>query len=132
MTDLNNADVQKLLTEPNSAVISTHNADGTILSTVVWIEAGDGFVAVNSAVGRKWPSNLQRDPHTTVVVMDGANGFYFIEIRGIAEASFEDADDQIDRLAKKYIGQDKYPWRVPNEQRIKFTIKPDVVRLIKQ
>ena len=64
MTDLNNADVQKLLTDANSAVISTHNPDGTILSTVVWLEAVDGFVAVNSAVGRQWPTNLQRDPLT--------------------------------------------------------------------
>ncbi|MHB8692580.1 MAG: TIGR03618 family F420-dependent PPOX class oxidoreductase [Solirubrobacteraceae bacterium] len=132
MTDLNNADVQKLLTDPNSAVISTHNPNGTILSTVVWIELGDGFVAVNSAVGRKWPTNLQRDPRTSIVVMDGANGFYFVSIRGEAEGSLEDADDQIDRLAKKYIGQDKYPWRQPDEQRIKFTIKPDAVRLVKQ
>ena len=65
MANLNDPEVKKLLEEPNHAVISTHNPDDSILNTVVWINTENGAVAVNSAVGRKWPSNLERDPRTS-------------------------------------------------------------------
>jgi PPOX class probable F420-dependent enzyme len=132
MTDLNNSDVQELLTGPNFAVISTHNADDTIHSAVVWLEGGEDVVTVNSAVGRKWPTNLERNPDTTIVVISAENPYFFVEIRGTATSTSDDADDQIDRLAKKYIGQDKYPYRQPNEQRIKFIVTPRRVTLVKQ
>ncbi|MGI8430227.1 MAG: pyridoxamine 5'-phosphate oxidase family protein, partial [Solirubrobacteraceae bacterium] len=60
MATLNDPAVRELLTKPNYAVISTFNADGSIHSTVVWVSAQDGAIAVNSAVGRVWPSNLDR------------------------------------------------------------------------
>jgi PPOX class probable F420-dependent enzyme len=132
MTDLKNPDVQELLTGPNFAVISTHNADDTIHSAVVWLEGGEDTVAVNSAVGRKWPTNLERNPDATIVVISADNPYFFVEIRGTAEGTFEDADDQIDRLAKKYIGQDKYPFRQADERRIKFVVTPRRLTLVKQ
>jgi PPOX class probable F420-dependent enzyme len=132
MTDLTNPDVQELLTGPNFAVISTHNADDTIHSAVVWIEGGEDTVSVNSAVGRKWPTNLERNPNTTVVVIAADNPYFFVEIRGTATGTTDDADDQIDRLAKKYLGKDEYPFRQASEQRIKFEITPKRVTLVKQ
>jgi PPOX class probable F420-dependent enzyme len=132
MTDLTNPDVQELLTGPNFAVISTHNADDTIHSAVVWIEGGTDSVSINSAVGRKWPTNLERNADTTVVVIAADNPYFFVEIRGTATGTTDGADDHIDRLAKKYIGQDKYPFRQPGEQRITYTITPTHVRLVKQ
>jgi PPOX class probable F420-dependent enzyme len=132
MTDLTNPDVQELLTGPNFAVISTHNPDDTIHSAVVWIEGGQDTVSVNSAVGRKWPTNLERNANTTVVVIAADNPYFFVEIRGTATGATDDADDQIDRLAKKYLGKDEYPFRRADEQRIKFVITPRRVTLVKQ
>jgi PPOX class probable F420-dependent enzyme len=132
MTDLNNADIQALLAQPNFAVISTNNADGSTHSTVVWFDTVDDKVAVNSAVGRKWPTNLERDPQTTIVVIDKDNPYFFVEIRGNASSTTDGADAHIDRLAKKYLGQDEYPYRQPGERRITYTIEPEHVRLVKQ
>jgi PPOX class probable F420-dependent enzyme len=132
VSDLHDPDVRALLQAPNFAVISTHNADGSILSTVVWMDLEDGALAVNSAIGRAWPTNLQRDPRATVVVCDGANGYHFVEIRGRARAITDGADEHIDALAKKYLGKDTYPFRGPGERRIKFLIEPERVRLVKQ
>jgi PPOX class probable F420-dependent enzyme len=124
--------VRELLEKPNHAVISTLNADGSIHNAVIWVDLEDGAVAVNSAVGRVWPSNLERDPRVTVLVFDESNPYEYVEIRGSAKSTTEGVDEHIDRLAKKYLGQDTYPYRQPGEQRVKFLIVPDRVRHAKQ
>jgi PPOX class probable F420-dependent enzyme len=132
MATLNDSEVQKLLSEPNFAVVSTLNPDGSILSTIVWISAEDGTVAVNSARGRRWPANLDRDSHVTALVYEAGNPYHYVEIRGQATATTEGADEHINALAKKYIDQDEYPFRQPGEERIKFVIQPDHIRHQKQ
>jgi PPOX class probable F420-dependent enzyme len=128
MASLGDPAVRKLLTDPNHAVVSTLNPDGSVLSTIVWIDADEDTVAVNSAAGRKWPTNLERDPRVTVLVQESGNPYNYVEVEGTARASREDADQHIDALAKKYIGQDEYPYRQPGDQRIKFVIRPTRVR----
>ena len=128
MANLNDPPVRELLEQPNHAVISTHNQDGSIHNTVVWISAEDGTVAVNSALGRKWPTNLERDPRVSVLVYEQSNPYNYVEIRGSATPTREGADEHINALTKKYIGQDEYPFRQPGEERIKFVIQPDHVR----
>jgi PPOX class probable F420-dependent enzyme len=121
-------EVRALLEPANCAVVSTLNADGSVHDAVAWISLEDGELAVNSAVGRSWPTNLARDPRLTVIVYDGQNPYEYVEIRGTARGTHDDADDHIDRLAKKYTGQDKYPYREPGEVRIKYVITPERVR----
>lgn len=132
MANLNDSEVRKLLSEPNYAVVSTFNPDGSILSTIVWISAEDGTVAVNSAKGRLWPTNLERDSRITALVYEAGNPYNYVEIRGRATATAEGADEHINALAKKYINQDEYPFRQPGEQRIKFVIEPEHIRHQKQ
>jgi PPOX class probable F420-dependent enzyme len=132
MASLNDSEVQKLLSEPNHAVVSTLNSDGTVLNTVAWIDVENGSVAVNSARGRRWPANLERDPRVTVLVYEQGNPYNYVEIRGRASATTQGADEHIDALSKKYIGQDEYPFRQPGEERIKFVIQPDHIRHQKQ
>jgi PPOX class probable F420-dependent enzyme len=132
MASLNDPEVKKLLEQPNCAVISTRNEDDSILSTVVWVDTEDGSLAVNSAVGRKWPANLQRDPHTTLLVAEDGNPYNYVEVRGTATSTEQGADEHINALTKKYMNQDEYPFRQPGEQRIKFVIKPEHIRHQKQ
>ena len=123
---------RELLDSKNHAVVSTLNENGSLHSTVVWVNLEDGVLAVNSAVGRKWPSNLERDPRITVTVYDQSNPYEYVEIRGTATGTTDGADDHIDRLAKKYLDADSYPFRQPGEQRIKFVVDADRVRHQKQ
>ena len=123
---------RELLDQKNHAVVSTLNENGSIHSTVVWASVEDGAVAVNSAVGRKWPRNLERDPRITVTVYDESNPYEYVEIRGTASGTTDGADEHIDRLAKKYLDADSYPFRQPGEQRIKFVVDADRVRHQKQ
>ncbi len=134
MATLSDPAVQALVAgpRPNHAVVSTLNEDGSIHSTVVWASVEDGRLAVNSAVGRKWPTNLERDPSITVLVYDETNPYDYVEVRGTASGTTEGADDHIDRLAKRYLGADSYPFRTPDEQRITYVVEPSLVRHQKQ
>ena len=131
MSTLNDPAIQALLEQPNVAIVSTHNADGSILSTIAWVNAQGDELAVNSAVGRKWPTNLQRDPNVTILVYPPDNPMEYVEVRGTATVD-DGADEHIDALTQKYMNQDKYPFRAPGEERIKFTIAPEHVRYQKQ
>jgi PPOX class probable F420-dependent enzyme len=132
MANLNDAPVRALLEAPSYAVVSTLSQDGSILSAVVWISLEGDELAVNSARGRAWPTNLDRDPRITMVVYPPDNPYEYVEIRGTATGSREDADDHIDRLAKKYLGEEEYPYRQPGEERLKYVITPARVRYQKQ
>ena len=132
MPSLADTAVRALLESANYAVISTLNPAGTIHSAVVWISLEGDELAVNSAVGRAWPTNLDRDPRVTVVVYPPDNPYEYVEIRGTATATRDDADDQINRLAKVYINQDEYPFRQPGEVRMKYVITPERIRHQKQ
>ncbi len=127
MATMGDPGVRALLERRNHAVISTLNEDGSILSTVVWIDVQDGRPAVNTAVGRAWPTNLERDPRVTVVVYDEANPYEYLSVRGTARGTTDGADAHIDRLAKKYLGADSYPFRRPGEQRITYVVEPESV-----
>ena len=131
MADLNDAGVKELLTKPNHAVLSTFNRDGSIHSTVIWINVEDGQIACNSARGRVWPTNLERDPRANLTVLDEGNPYEYVVISGNATEASEGADEHIDTLAQKYINQEKYPWRVEGEERVKFFVSPDKVRYVK-
>lgn len=132
MATLNDAGVRELLEKPNYAVVSTYNEDGSIASKLVWASLEDGVLAVNTAVGREWPTNLERDPRVTLLVYDLVNHFDFVEIRGRAKGVTEGADDHIDRLSKKYLNVDSYPFRNDAEQRIMYVITPERINHMKQ
>jgi PPOX class probable F420-dependent enzyme len=132
MTTLQDSGVAALLDQPNYAVIATNNTDGSIHTAVVWADVIDGKLAVNSAAGRKWPTNLERNPQVSVLIYDQGNPYDYVEVRGEAKGTTDGADDHIDRLAKKYLDKDSYPFRQPGEQRITYTIEPSLVRHQKQ
>ena len=124
----------ELMGGKNYAVISTLRQDGSVHSAVIWVDVEDGKAAINSAVGRAWPNNLERDPRATLLVYDQQNPYEYVEVRGKvgpADTS-QEADDHIDRLAKKYLDADSYPFRTDDEQRVKYTIEADRVRHVAQ
>lgn len=133
MASLDDPGVRHLLVEQkNHVVLSTFAEDGSVHSAVVWADLVDGRLGVNSAVGRRWPSNLERDPRITLLVYDESNPFDYVEVRGTATGTTDGADAHIDALAKKYLGVDSYPFRQEGEQRISYYVEPSLVRHQKQ
>jgi PPOX class probable F420-dependent enzyme len=110
---------------PFPADVTTLRADGSPHSTVVWIDEVDGEVWFNTAVGRAKELHLRRDPRVSVLVLDPANQYRWVAVSGTATLQREGADEHIDKLAKKYLGQDRYPWHDPNQERIIVRIRPE-------
>ena len=112
---------------PYVGVVTTLREDGSPHSTVVWVDVEDGKVSFNTARGRAKPNHLERDPRASLLVVDPNNPYKWVAVSGHAELTEDGADAQIDKLAKKYIGKDEYPWRSPTETRVKVLIEPEHV-----
>jgi PPOX class probable F420-dependent enzyme len=118
----------KLFTDRNWGVIATIREDGSPQATPVWIDYDGENVIVNSARGRAKVTNIERDPRATVTVLpadDQQSGY--VMVSGPAELVEEGALEHIDKLAKKYLGEDRYPYLGPNEQRVLIKIRPERV-----
>lgn len=102
--------------------------DGSPQLTPVWIDYDGQFLLVNTAEGRTKQKNFVRDPRVAVSVIDQNNPYNMVSIRGkVVQQSSDGADEHIDRLAKRYLGVDKYPFRAPDEKRIILKIKPEKI-----
>jgi PPOX class probable F420-dependent enzyme len=118
---------QQFLDNPYVAVVTTLRSDGSPHSTVVWIEQSNGEVSFNTATGRAKERHVANDPRVSLIVVDPQNAYQWVAITGTAELTTEDADPQIDRLAKKYLGQDEYPWRSDTEERVKVRVRAEKI-----
>jgi PPOX class probable F420-dependent enzyme len=128
MAEIDDRDVQELLTGPNFGVISTHNPNGTILSTVVWVGWFDGELSINTAAGRPWCRNIEQNPNLTLLITDRDNGYRFVEIRGTAALTAEGAVEHVETVARQYTGRD-YTWPTGREaQRLKAIVTPTKIR----
>jgi PPOX class probable F420-dependent enzyme len=120
--------VRALLEAPNFAHVGTIKKDGTPSVVPVWCHTDGEHIIVNSSEGRAWPAHLDRDPRTTITVMNLQNPYEYAQIVGrVAERSTEDGNEVIDALAKKYMGLDSYPFYQPGEQRVTYRIVPEKV-----
>jgi PPOX class probable F420-dependent enzyme len=107
------------------ASLATVMPDGSPQVTQVWFDYLDGKVRVNTARGRVKDRNMTQNARVALDVVDPENPYRHVQIRGfVSNVSEEGADAHIDTLAKKYLGQDKYPYRRPNEVRVIYTIEP--------
>ncbi|MGB8003523.1 MAG: PPOX class F420-dependent oxidoreductase [Gaiellaceae bacterium] len=119
---------RKFLEEnPFVGTVTTLREDGSPHSTIVWVDVDDGKVSFNTARGRAKSVHLEQDPRASVLVVDPNDSHKWVSVSGPAQLTEEGADAQIDKLAKKYIGRDTYPWHKPEETRVKVLIDADKV-----
>ncbi|RPH97335.1 MAG: PPOX class F420-dependent oxidoreductase [Lysobacterales bacterium] len=107
------------------ANLATLMADGSPQVTPVWVDFDGARVIVNSARGRQKDRNIKRNPSVALAISDPGNPYRYLEVRGrVVEITEDGASEHIDRMAKKYLGVDKYPGRAPGEVRILYRIEP--------
>src|SRR3974390_703510 len=112
-----------LLGKPLFANLGTTMPNGAPQVTPVWFDYDGKNITINTAVGRQKDRNMQRDGRVALSIMDPANPYRYIEVRGtVVERTEQGADAVIDHLAKKYLHVDKYPYRQPGEKRITYKI----------
>lgn len=127
MAKLKDSQRQFIERNPFPAVVTTLREDGSPHSTIVWADVDDGTVSFNTASGRAKPRHIEHDPRVSLVVVDPNDQYKWVAVSGRAQMTEDGADAQIDKLAKKYIGKDEYPWRKATETRLKVLIEPEHV-----
>lgn len=117
-----------LLTKPAFANLATINADGSPQVTPVWVDFDGAHVIVNTARGRVKARNLAREPRVALSISDPENPYRYLGIQGrVVEMTEAGGDAHIDKMAKKYLGKDTYPFRAPGEVRVIVKIAADKV-----
>jgi PPOX class probable F420-dependent enzyme len=117
----------RLFTEPNYAVAATTRPDGSPQQTVVWVDYDGEHVVFNTAEGRWKPKYIRGNARVGVHVTHPEDPYKWVSVAGPAELTHEGADEHIDKLAKKYLGADSYPFRREGEQRVIVKIRPEYV-----
>jgi PPOX class probable F420-dependent enzyme len=122
-------DTERKFLEENPFVgtVTTLRDDGSPHSTIVWVDVEGDKVSFNTARGRAKSKHLEHDPRASLLMVDPNDSYKWVAVSGNAQLTEDGADAQIDKLAKKYLGQDEYPWRNPQEQRVKVLIEPERV-----
>jgi PPOX class probable F420-dependent enzyme len=123
------ATYRDILNKKAFAHLATLGRDGTPQVTPVWVDFDGTHIRFNTARGRVKEANLKRNPKVAMAVLDPDNPYRYVQIRGrVVEMTEQGADAHIDALAKKYMGQDRYPWRRPGEVRVTVKILPERVQ----
>jgi PPOX class probable F420-dependent enzyme len=119
---------RKFLENPFVGIVTEHRPDGSLHTTPVWVDAdGRAEVSFNTARGRRKERDLARDPRLSLLVVDPEDPYRWVSVSGKARFIEEGADEQIDELAQKYLGVERYQNRAPGEQRVTVAIDPERV-----
>jgi PPOX class probable F420-dependent enzyme len=117
--------VKRILEDKAYGHVITFGASGTPQVTRVWVDVDGDEVVFNTAEGRAKPKNLRRDPRIIVSVQDRNDPQSYMVFHGTASLTEAGADAHIDKLAKRFLGADKYPFRQPGEKRLMVRVKVD-------
>jgi len=116
----------KLIEGKNFGYLATVMKDGSPQVTPVWVDLEGDLIIVNTAIGRLKQINTKRNPVVAIAVADASNQYNMVAIRGtVMEQTTNGAREHIDKLAKKYLGKEKYPWFSSKEQRVILKIRPE-------
>ena len=120
--------VKQVIGKKTFAHLATVMPDGGPQVSPVWIDVDGNILVVNSAEGRLKDKNVRKDQRVALSLTDPDNPYHSVMIRGrVVEITNQNADQHIDKMAKKYLGQDKYPFRQPGEKRVIYRIEPERV-----
>ena len=121
--------VENLITGSKSfASVATLMSDGSPQVSVMWVDSDGENILVNTAEGRVKTDNFRKDKRVALAIVDSENPYRQAMIRGtVVEETHDGAKEHTDKLAKKYLGLDEYPYHQPGDVRVIFKIKPDSI-----
>jgi PPOX class probable F420-dependent enzyme len=106
--------------------VATIGPDGAPQVNPVWFGWDGNLISFSQTKDRQKYRNLHKDNRIALSIVDPANPYRYLEIRGKVVDFIEDPDKAfIDSMAKKYLGQDKYPWGQPGEERVIVVVEPE-------
>jgi PPOX class probable F420-dependent enzyme len=121
-------EAKHLFENKDFAHVATLNSDGSPQVSAVWVGLDGDLITFNTAEGRLKTKNLHRDERVAISIANQENPYENLIVQGkVVEMAHDGADDDIDALAKRYLGADSYPFRQPGEERVIVKIEPEKV-----
>jgi PPOX class probable F420-dependent enzyme len=119
-------DLQTLATGKNFAALTTLAADGQPRTHIMWVDADDEHLLINTEIHRAKFKDVERDPRVTVTVIDATNPYQYVEARGkvVGTITGPEARAHIDALSQRYTGAADYQGTIQSE-RVIVKIAPD-------
>ncbi|NND84066.1 MAG: PPOX class F420-dependent oxidoreductase [Acidimicrobiia bacterium] len=118
-------DIRDFVRSGHFAALTTLMPDGVPQTQVMWVDADDTHLLINTEDGRQKQRNVERDPRVTVLVWDAENPYRYAEVRGkvVDMVRGPQAREHIDHLSNRYFGK---PYSNPiRTERIIWRIEPD-------
>ena len=125
--------IRTFLDDTRYATISTIDPDGTPRQAVIWYTVDGDEIVINSAIGRRWPTNLLRDPRLAFSVIDATDGYRWVGLTGTVRAITDWATSQADiaGMARRYDEPDEAERiirdRFERQERITFRFRPETI-----
>jgi len=105
------------------AHIATIGPDGEPQNNPVWFGTQGDFIVFSQTTTRQKYKNLRHDERVAISIVDPANDYRYLELRGRVVRIDPDPDFAfIDSMALKYLGQEKYPWTQPGDERVVMVV----------
>jgi PPOX class probable F420-dependent enzyme len=100
--------IRDLAKAKNFGSISVHLSSGAIATHVMWVDADDDHVLINTEVHRAKYKAIEANSNVTVAIWSAENPYSYAEVRGTvsSEVRGPEARAHIDALAQKYTGAD--------------------------
>lgn len=120
-----NDEIKQLAQGTNYGTLTTLLPGGQPMTHVMWIDADDDYVLINTETHRRKYKNINDDPRVTVAIIDHANPYHYAEVRGrvVGEVTGPAARAHIDQLSEKYMGR---PYGMPiTSERVILQIAPE-------
>jgi PPOX class probable F420-dependent enzyme len=120
--------VKALIEGKSYANLATLMPNGSPHVVQTWVDHDGDLIVINTFQGSQKHRNAARDPRVALDIVDSANSFNVAFVRGrVKEITLEGAEEHVDKLAKKYLGQEKYQRRQPQKR---ILIKIEATRVI--
>lgn len=117
MTITLSAGVRALIDGPNFATVATLDPDGGPQTSVVWIGLDDGALVFSATEDRRKVRNLRRDPRASVSIIDAADPYRHVQLRGTVTVVADPGKTLGKVLSHKYVGEDP-PAEAPEVERV--------------
>lgn len=105
--------------------LATLGPEGEPQSHPIWYDTDGSHVMISTTKARQKYRNVMRDRRVSMSILDPDDPYRYLEVRGVVTSVDDDPDQAfIDRLAKKYLGMDEYPWKQPGDERVVVKIQP--------
>ncbi|QLE75170.1 PPOX class F420-dependent oxidoreductase [Streptomyces rectiverticillatus] len=126
-------DIRTRIEAPHIWYVATVNSDGSPHVSPMWLGIEGDLLLFNTSIGRIKERNLRREPRVCLSHADPADPYDRVQIRGRAVRFVEgpEAGRNMDRLARRYVGTERFEWGVPGEQRVVVLIEPSRIQRVK-